>query len=116
MAKIIPFPKVQKQATQLVDEIIANRLPHKHPAVLQCLKSEMIQLVKKYYPGEEVALSLTLPRDLTQEQFDLIEQSLKDMIEDHNQRTSQRTNQLFLDLCLSRMTICELRHQLQKED
>lgn len=115
MAKVIPFPNVHKRASDMVDEIISQRMPDKHPAVLKCLKTEMTELVKKYFSGEEHALSLVLPRDLSDEQFSLIEQGIKDAISDHNQRMNSRANQLFLDLCLSRMTICELRHQLQED-
>jgi len=115
MAKIIPFPNVRKQASEMIEEIISTRMPHKHPDVLKCLKTEMTELVQTYFGGEELAFSLVLPRDLNDEQFTLIEQGIKDTISDHNQQMNMRINQLFLDLCLSRMTICELRHLLQKD-
>lgn len=115
MAKIIPFPNGRKQASQLVEEIISTRMPDKPPEILQCLKSEMTELVKKYFTDKEAALSLTLPQDLNDEQFTLIEQSVKQAIGDHNRQMNSRANQLFFELCLSRMTICELRYQLQKD-
>jgi hypothetical protein len=115
MAKIIPFPNIQKQTSEMVEEIISTRMPHKHPDILRCLKIEMTDLVKKYFTGEELSVSIELPRDLSDEQFSFIEQGIQKTIGDHNQQMNKRTNQLFLDLCMSRMTICELRHQLQKD-
>lgn len=115
MAKIIPFPNTRKQTSEMVEEIISARMPHKHPAIQKCLKTEMTELLKKYFTGEELSISLVLPRDLSEDQFDKIEQGIKETIGDHNQQMNHRVNQLFLDLCLSRMAICELRHQLQKE-
>ncbi len=114
MAKVIPFPNTKKQTRDMVEEIISQRMSHKHPEVLRCLKVEMTELVSRYFPGEELALSLELPRDLNDEQFSLIEQGIQRTISDHNRHMNKRVNQLFLDLCLSRMAICELRHELQK--
>lgn len=115
MATIIPFPNRRKQTGELVEEIIATKMPHKDPAIRNCLKTEMTELVKKYFTGEEFSLSLVLPPDLNDEQFSQIEQGIKNTVSEHNHKLSQRTNQMFLDLCLSRMVVCELRHQLQKD-
>ena len=115
MAKVIPFPNTQKNTRDMVEEIIAERMSHKHPEILKCLKTEMTELVKKYFGGEELALSIELPRDLNDEQFSIIEEGIQKTIGDHSRHMNKRANQLFLDLCLSRMAICELRHQLQKE-
>ena len=115
MAKVIPFPNINKQTSDMVEKIISARMPHKHPEVLKCLKMEMTELVRKYFTGKELALSLELPRDLSDEQFTTIEQGIQKTIGEHNHHMNKRTNQLFLDLCLSRMTICELRHQRQED-
>jgi len=115
MAKIIPFPDHGKQTRDMLEQIISTRMPHKHPDVLRCLKIEMTELVKKYFTGEELALSVELPRDLSDEQFDFIEQGIKQAIGEHNRQLNKRTNQLFLDLCMARMMICELRHQFDQE-
>lgn len=115
MAKVIPFPQHRNQPAQLVDEIIDLRMGHKHPAILECLKKEMKILLNKYYSTEEATASLILPVDLTEEQFQFIEQNLQKIFKEQNNRTAKRANDLFLDLCLSRMTICELRHQQQKD-
>lgn len=115
MAKIIPFPNLHKQASDMVDEIISARMPHKHPDIQKCLRTEITELVKKYFSGEDLGLSLVLPQDLSEQQFSQIEQGIKETINDHNRKMSSRANQLFLDLCLSRMAICELRHKLQKD-
>lgn len=115
MAKVIPFPNLHKHTSDMVEEIIASRMPHKHPDILKCLKIEMTELVKKYFTNKELSLSVELPRDLSEEQFTAVEKGIQKTIAEHNRWTNRRTNQLFLDLCMSRMTICELRHQLRKE-
>ena len=115
MAKVIPFPNLHKQTSDMVEEIILAKMPHKHPEVVKCLKFEMTELVKKYFTGQELSLSLELPRNLSDEQFNTVEEGVKKAIAEHNRWMNSRTNQLFLELCMSRMTICELRHQLQKE-
>ena len=115
MAKIIPFPQVRKHASQMVDEIIDVRMGHKHPAVLKCLKQEMRTLLKKYFTHHEMSLSLNLPSDLSEAQFQHIELSMQNIVRGYNEHTARRANDLFLELCLSRMTICELRHQLHPD-
>ncbi len=115
MAKIIPFPNSRKLAGEMVEEIIATRLSHQPPEIRQCLKTEMTGLIQKYFSSPELALSLILPSDLNEKQFLQIEQGIRDAITTHHQQMNQRANQLFFELCLSRMTICELRHQLQTE-
>ena len=116
MAKVIPFPKVRKQASQMVEQIINERMPHKPPEVLDCLKMEMTELVKKYFSDQDLALSLVLPNDLSEEQFNMIEKGIQETIGDHNQRMNNRANQLFFELCISRMAICELRYQMQEKN
>lgn len=115
MAKIIPFPNIRKQTSEMVEEIIATRMPHQPPEIQQCLKMEMTELVQQYFFQPELSLSLILPRDLNDEQFSMIERGIKKTISDHNQQMGNRTNKLFFELCLSRMAICELRHQLHKQ-
>ncbi|SHJ38380.1 hypothetical protein SAMN02745165_02258 [Malonomonas rubra DSM 5091] len=116
MAKVIPFPESRKQAGKIVDQIIAERMPHKPPEILRCLKIEMTDLIRKYFSDQEMTLSLVLPNDLTEEQFRIIEHGIQETIGDHNKRMSQRSNQLFFDLCMSRMMICELRYELQQQN
>lgn len=115
MAKVIPFPNLHRKTSNMIEEIIATRMPHKHPDIVKCLKIEMTELVKKYFTDKEISLSLELPRDLSDEQFTAVEKGIQKTIAEHNRWMSHRTNQLFLDLCMSRMTICEMRHQLQKD-
>jgi len=116
MAKVIPFPQSRKQADQMVEQIIAERMPHKPPQVLSCLKVEMTELIRKYFNDQEMSLTLMLPNDLSEEQFHMIEQGVQKTIGEHNQLMSQRSNKLFLDLCMSRMIICELRYELQLQN
>ncbi len=107
MAKVIPFPQTPKKVSQIVAEILDNRLTHRNPQVLHCLKRELKGLVKKHFSDEVFAATLTLPADLSDEQFRSIERAFQQ----HNDQLVCRTNALFLDLCLSRMTICELQYQ-----
>lgn len=111
MAKIIPFPQAPKKLSQIVDDILDTRLSHRDPAVLRCLKKELRGLVEKFFTSEEFAATLVLPPDLSEEQFRMIEKNFRQIFQDHNDKLVRRTNALFLELCLSRMTICELEQQ-----
>lgn len=111
MAKVIPFPQTPKKMTQLVDEILDSRLTHRDPEVLQCLKKELKGLVEQYFTGEEFAATLILPADLNSVQFQTIEQNFQKIFQEHNEQMIRKTNALFLDLCLTRMTVCELQQQ-----
>ena len=115
MAKVIPFPNVHKQASEMVEDILTSRMPDQPPEIRHCLKIEMTKLVKKYFSEPEHALSVVLPRDLNDEQFSMIEQGIRKTIDDHSRHMRNRSNQLFFDLCMSQMAICELRYQLQKQ-
>ena len=108
MAKVIQFPRSTRRVSQLVDEIIESRLSHSNPQVLDCLKRELRELVEKYYNGEEFASTLVLPAGLSDAQFQTIEQSFQRVFQEHNERFTQRSNAMFLDLCLAKMKLCEL--------
>ncbi len=108
MAKVIQFPRSTRRISQLVDEIIETRLSHSSPQVLNCLKRELRGLVEKYYNGEEFASTLVLPAGLSDSQFKTIEQSFQRVFLEHNERFTQRSNAMFLDLCLAKMKVCEL--------
>jgi len=110
-AKIIQFPRSNERVSQLVDEILETRLSHSDPDVLRCLRGELKTLIEKYFPGEEFSATLALPNDLSEAQFKAIEENFRSVFQDHSDRMIRRVNSLFFDLCLSRMTICELRHQ-----
>lgn len=111
MAKIIPFPQAPKNLSQIVEDILDTRLAHRDPAVLRCLKKELRRLVEKFFTSEEFAATLVLPPDLSEEQFRMIEKNFQQVFQAHNDQLVRRTNALFLELCLSRMTICELEQQ-----
>jgi len=111
MAKIIPFPQATKNVSQIVEEILETRLTHNNPQVLRCLKRELQSLVERFFVTDEFSATLVLPADLNAEQFQLIERNLQEIFQQHNDQLVRRTNALFLELCLSRMTICELEQQ-----
>ena len=111
MAKIIPFPQAAKKVSQIVAEILETQLTHRNPQVLHCLKKELKGLVEKHFGDEEFAATLNLPADLSEEQFNRIERDFQQIFQLHNDQLVCRTNALFLDLCLSRMAICELKYQ-----
>jgi hypothetical protein len=111
MAKIIPFPSASKDVSQIVEEILATRLTHRNPQVICCLQKELNGLVERFFSGEEFAATLLLPPGLTTEQFQTIERNLQKVFRQHNDQLVRRTNALFLELCLSRITICELEQQ-----
>jgi len=115
MAKIIPFPQATKSIEQIVAEILETRLRHKNPQVLRCLKRELQDLVERFFAADEFSATLVLPADLSSDQFQLIEQNLQAIFQQHNDQLVRRTNALFLELCLSRMTICELEQQKTSE-
>ena len=108
MAKVIPFPQATKNVAEIVEEILETRLTHKNPQVLRCLKRELQGLVERFFVTEEFSATMVLPADLSAEQFETIEQNLQAIFQQHNDQLVRRTNALFLELCLSRMTICEL--------
>ena len=110
-AKIIQFPRSRERVSKLVDEILETRLTHSNPDVLRCLRNELKELIEKYFPAEDFTATLILPGDLTEEQFKFIEKNFHSVFQEHNDRMIRRANSLFFDLCLSRMAICELRHQ-----
>ena len=113
-AKVIQFPKSKTRASQLVDEVIESKLPHKDPETLRCLKVEMKKLVDKYFDEREMEATLMLPPDLTEAQFLFIKQSFEEVFNEHSERMIRRANALFLDLCLAKMEVCELRSDPEK--
>lgn len=115
MAKIIPFPQATKSVEQIVAKILETRLTHKNPLVLRCLKRELQDLVERFFSADEFSATLVLPADLNAEQFQSIEQNLQTIFQQHNDQLIRRTNALFFELCLSRMTICELEQQNSSE-
>ena len=110
MGKVIQFPQPKKRVSELVDDIIENRMLHRDPEVLDCLKGEMKRLVERYFSGDEFTATLLLPPDLTDEQFQTIEKNFRQTFHEHNDRMLQRANAMFLELCMARMAICEFKH------
>lgn len=110
-AKILQFPRSPKRVEKLVDEILETKLTHHNPDVLRCLRQDLKGLIEKYFPSEDFSATLLLPGDLNEDQFKAIEKNFHEVFQEHNDRMIRRANDLFFDLCLSRMTICELKNQ-----
>jgi len=109
-AKIIPFAGKKKQLAQIIEDALETSLSHKNPQVLRCLKGEIEKLLEKYFSSDSPEMTLMLPSDLTEDQFQTIRQNFKQIFSEHNERMVQRSNSIFLDLYLSRLEICELRY------
>ncbi len=114
-AKVIQFPNANERIAQMIDEIVDAKLTHDNPQVLDCLKVEMKTLVEKYFTGEDVPATLVLPPDLSDEQFNMIEKNFIQIFQQHNEQMLRQTNAMFLDLCLAKLNICELKHQPPEE-
>lgn len=109
-AKIIPLPGKKKKLRQIVEEAVENNLSHKNPQVLHCLKSEVEKLLEKHCTQDAPEITLALPPDLTEDQFQAIRVNFKQVFSEHNNRMIQRSNSIFLDLYLSRLEVCELKY------
>lgn len=110
-AKILQFPRSPARVAKLVDEILETRLTHHNPDVLRCLRQDLKGLIEKYFPSEDFSATLLLPGDLNETQFKAIEENFHAVFQEHNDRMIRRANDLFFDLCLARMTICELKNR-----
>lgn len=109
-AKVIPLTGKKKELRQIIEEAVESNLSHKNPQVLHCLKEEIEKLLKKHFAQDAPEMTLTLPSDLTEDQFQAIRVNFKQVFSEHNKRMIQRSNSIFLDLYLSRLEVCELKH------
>lgn len=109
-AKVIPFSGPKKKIEQIVEEAVDTNLSHMNPRVLACLKKEVTKLVEKHFSSESPEMTILLPSDLTETQYQLIKKNFNQIFNEHNERMLQRSNAIFLDLYLSRLELCELKH------
>lgn len=109
-AKIIPLAQQQKtQIRTLVDNILNDNPPHPDPDVVACVKTELEKILEKYFIDDAPEFTLTLPDNLTHEQFVTIKSSVNRIFSVHNEQQIKRSNAIFRDLYLSKLEICALR-------
>lgn len=115
-AKVIPLKKKQSQVAELVDRALAKHPPDQCPEVISCLKSELEKIIEKYFIDDVPDLSLTLPSDLSQEQFDAISNSLGQLFNNYNRQMMERSSLIFRDLYQSKLEVCRLKYHHQDPD
>ena len=95
----------------MIDSAFKDQCGHLSPRGEASLKAELEELIRKHY--EHVAapeMTLTLPQNLSEEQLACIRTNVKKAFRQYNEQMSRRLNEVFLDLYLARMEICELKH------
>jgi hypothetical protein len=115
-AKVIPIKKSQVQIEQIIDEALAKHPPDQNPKVINCLKTELEKIIETYFIEDVPEISLKLPSDLTQQQFDEIKKGLGQLFECYNQQMLERSSLIFRDLYQAKLEICQLRHRQQTTD
>jgi hypothetical protein len=115
-AKVIQFPGAKSWNLQKIDTLIEERLVHGNPEVLRELKLELKALVAKYYDDQEVVLRLPLPEGLSAAQVQEIEEQFHQVFQAYHEGLVKQTHAIFLDLCLAKLEICELRQALKEQD
>jgi hypothetical protein len=115
-AKVIPIKKTQMQVRHIIDEALAKHPPDQNPEVISCLKTELEKIIETYFIDDVQELSLKLPSDLTQEQFDDIKNGLGLLFHRYNQQMLERSSLIFRDLYQAKLEICQLKHQYQITD
>ncbi len=114
--KVIQFPGTKTWNLKKIEEIIEKTLTHEKPEVLEELKFEIKALVEKYYEDREVVLRLALPEGLNAEQVQEIEVNFNRIFQEYHDNLVKQTHAIFLDLCLAKLEICELRYALKEQD
>jgi len=110
-AKVIPIKNSRTQVASIIDEALAKHPPDQNPEVINCLKTELEKIIETYFIDDVEELSLKLPSDLTQEQFDDIKNGLGRLFSSYNQQMLERSGQIFRDLYQAKLEICQLRCQ-----
>ncbi len=111
-AKVIPL-RPKKDIREIVDAAFEEHLRHLKPEVSSCLRSELEVLLHKHFDHETPELTLTLPQDLSETQFELIRHNFRNVLEAYNDLVTARANLLFRDLYLARLEICQLKYDRQ---
>ncbi|HMB16159.1 MAG TPA: hypothetical protein VKN62_07560 [Pelovirga sp.] len=115
-AKVIPIKTSQSKIARIIDEALAKHPPDQSPEVMDCLKTELEKIIETYFIDDIPEVSLKLPSDLTQEQFDDIKNGLGQLFSSYNQQMLERSSQVFRDLYQAKLEICRLRHRHQATD
>ncbi len=110
-AKVIPIKKAHTQVSHIIDEALARHPPDQNPEVISCLKTELEKMIETYFIDDVPELSLKLPSDLTEQQFDAIRKGLGQLFNHYNQQMLERSSLVFRDLYQAKLEICQLRYQ-----
>lgn len=114
--KVIPIKKPQSKLAHIIDEALAKHPPDQSAEVIDCLKTELEKIIETYFIDDVPEMSLKLPSDLTQQQFDDIRAGLGRLFGSYNQQMLERSSLIFRDLYQAKLEICRLRHQHQVTD
>ncbi len=115
-AKVIPIKQSQSKIADIIDEALARHPPDQSQEVIDCLKMELEKIIETYFIDDTPEVSLNLPADLTQQQFDDIRKGLGQLFSSYNQQMLERSSQIFRDLYQAKLEICQLKHQRQVTD
>lgn len=109
-AKIISLAQHKGSIKALIDETLKKHPPHPCSEVVECVKSELEKILEKYFIDDTPELTLSLPADLTKEQFLVIRETILEAFSVHDKQVTERSNAIFRDLYLSKLEICKLRN------
>lgn len=115
-AKVIPLAQQKTNIRALVNDALKDHPPHPCPEVVECVKSELEKILEKYFLDEAPELTLSLPEDLTREQFLQIRGNLDRAFTAHNEQLIERSNAIFRDLYLTKLEVCKLRFAQKHPD
>ena len=115
-AKVIPLKKPNSRVAEMIDAALEKHPPDQCPEVIDCLKRELEKIIEKYFIDEVPELSLKLPTDLSQEQFDEIRDGLGQLFNSYNKQMMERSNSIFRDLYQSKLDLCRLKHRHEISD
>ncbi len=115
-AKVIPLKKTQSRVAELIDDALEKHPPDQCPEVTSCLKRELEKIIEKYFIDDAPELSLKLPTDLSQEQFDEIRDNLGQLFNSYNNQMMERSSSIFRDLYQSKLELCRLKHRYDIPD
>ncbi|MFO7766463.1 MAG: hypothetical protein R6V33_08535 [Pelovirga sp.] len=115
-AKVIPLKKTERRVADIIDEVLEQHPPDQCPEVVDCLKSELEKIIEKYFINVVPELSLKLPSDLSQEQFDDIRASLGQLFDHYNEQMLERSGSIFRDLYQSKLELCRLKHRHENSE
>lgn len=113
---VIQFPGAKSWNLKKIEEIINAKLTHENPDVLNELKAELKTVISKYYEEKDFEVRLQLPSGLTESQIQELEENFQNVFTEHHGALIKKAQAIFLDLCLAKLEVCELRASLRAED